>query len=197
MTATITNGKPARKQLSHELDRLDGVIDLLADALPGAVAEAARDGVRQAVREAIAEALAGPELRELVAKLAPAQAHTPAPAAPVAPPKPTAWARLKSALIDLRRRAESAALSLAIAIAARLLAAKPAAESAVRFCVSLWRVRHTALLGAAFGLLTAAGCYLAPRAASAAVGGLSGAAVAVAGRAWRISRPCRDCVQGT
>ena len=35
MTATTTtNGKP-RKQLSQQLDRMDGIIDCLADALPG------------------------------------------------------------------------------------------------------------------------------------------------------------------
>ena len=38
MTAT-TNGKPQRKQLSDQIDRLDTIIDALADAPPEAVDE--------------------------------------------------------------------------------------------------------------------------------------------------------------
>ena len=34
-TATLTNGTARRKQLSDQLDRLDGIIDALADG-PGA-----------------------------------------------------------------------------------------------------------------------------------------------------------------
>ena len=51
MTATATmNGKPRRKQLADQLDRLDGIIDALAEGLNGAVADAAREGTRQAVK---------------------------------------------------------------------------------------------------------------------------------------------------
>ena len=49
MSATATNGPARRKQLSDQLDRLDGIIDALADALPQAVAEAARAGRAGAV----------------------------------------------------------------------------------------------------------------------------------------------------
>lgn len=42
-------GRPQRKQLSDQLDRLDGIIDCLADGLNEAVAGAVRDGT-QAVR---------------------------------------------------------------------------------------------------------------------------------------------------
>lgn len=57
MSASVAcpNGRP-RKQLSDQLDRLDGIIDLLADALP----EAVRDGLADAVRRLAADALADP-----------------------------------------------------------------------------------------------------------------------------------------
>jgi hypothetical protein len=54
MSATTTNGKP-RKQLSDQLDRLDGIIDALADGLNQAVIDAAREGTRLAVKDAIVE----------------------------------------------------------------------------------------------------------------------------------------------
>ena len=60
-TATATNGKPQRKQLSDQLDRLDGIIDALAEGLNGAVADAAREGTRLAVKDAIVEIMTNPE----------------------------------------------------------------------------------------------------------------------------------------
>src|SRR5947199_10536779 len=66
MTATATNGRPARKQLADEIDRLDGVVEALAEGLPEAVAEATREGARQAVRDVIVELLGNPELRALI-----------------------------------------------------------------------------------------------------------------------------------
>jgi len=49
MTATM-NGRPQRKQLSDQLDRLDTMIDCLSDALPQAVADATREGTRDPER---------------------------------------------------------------------------------------------------------------------------------------------------
>ncbi len=70
MSTTTTNGRP-RRQLSDQLDRLDGIIDLLATNLNEAVAEACRDGVRQAVQEALAEVFASPDLHARLAPPAP------------------------------------------------------------------------------------------------------------------------------
>ena len=72
-TATMTNGK-SRKQLSDEIDRLDGVIDVLAEGLPGAVTDACREGARAAVKDAIIEIVTNPELRALLAPGQPALA---------------------------------------------------------------------------------------------------------------------------
>ena len=41
------------EQLSDQLDRLDGILDVLADALPQAVADACKEGARQAMKEAV------------------------------------------------------------------------------------------------------------------------------------------------
>ena len=60
--ATATTPAKPRKQLADQLDRLDGIIDLLADGLPQAVADATRAGTR----ETFVELLADPEV---IAKL--------------------------------------------------------------------------------------------------------------------------------
>ncbi len=59
MTATL-NGKPQRKQLADQLDRLDGIIDALADALPEAVRDAVRDGTEAALKQVLLELLSDP-----------------------------------------------------------------------------------------------------------------------------------------
>ena len=61
-TAPMTNGKPQRKQLSHQLDRLDRVIAVMVDELPEAVAAATRDGTRQAIRAVLTEVLTDPDV---------------------------------------------------------------------------------------------------------------------------------------
>jgi hypothetical protein len=54
MTETTTdNDKPRRKQLSDQLDRLDGILDALGEGLNEAVTDAAREGTRLAVKDAI------------------------------------------------------------------------------------------------------------------------------------------------
>lgn len=59
MTGTMTaNGRPQRKQLSDQLDRLDELLNGLADAIPGAVADAVRESLGEAVKHAVNEALA-------------------------------------------------------------------------------------------------------------------------------------------
>ena len=66
MSSPMTNGKPQRKQLADQLDRLDAILDCLAGGLNEAVADAAREGTRLAVKDAIIEILTNPDLRELV-----------------------------------------------------------------------------------------------------------------------------------
>src|SRR3954466_3062515 len=98
--ATMTNGKPQRRQLSDELDRLDGILDAIAEGLPGAVTDACREGARQAVKDAIVEIVSNPELRALIAPVQPAPVVAPAPAPE--PGKPSFWNRLKAKLAAAR-----------------------------------------------------------------------------------------------
>jgi hypothetical protein len=60
--ATVANGKPRRKSLSDQLDRLDGVIDDLSDGLNQAVSHAVERGVNTAVQSVIQAVLTNPEL---------------------------------------------------------------------------------------------------------------------------------------
>src|SRR5687767_15125582 len=88
--ASVGNTKPQRRQLSDQLDRLDGILDALSEGLNGAVADAAREGTRLAVKDAIIEIMTDPTLR---ARLHEATAPEPAPAPAE---KPGFWTRLKA-----------------------------------------------------------------------------------------------------
>jgi hypothetical protein len=52
-------GRPLRRTLAQEIDRLDAILDGLADALNHAVADAVRATVGLAVREAVRSAAMG------------------------------------------------------------------------------------------------------------------------------------------
>lgn len=108
MSTATANGRPQRKQLSDQLDRLDAILDVLAEGLPGAVGDAVRDGTRNVLKDVIAEALSDPStvalLRRAVAPSPPPEpvVSTPAPEveAVLTPvePRPSFWARCKAAL---------------------------------------------------------------------------------------------------
>jgi hypothetical protein len=92
-SATITNSKPPRKQLSDQLDRIDLILDALSEGLNGAVADAAREGTRLAVRDAVVEIMTDPTLR---ARLREAAAPESAAAPTSSPGSPGFWARMKA-----------------------------------------------------------------------------------------------------
>jgi hypothetical protein len=100
MTATnTTNGKaPPRKQLSDQLDRLDGIIDALAEGLNAAVADACREGARAAVREVLMELISNPDLMSAVRVTAtPANpTENDGPSALRPPTQPSFWGRVKN-----------------------------------------------------------------------------------------------------
>jgi hypothetical protein len=171
-TMTAANGRPQRKQLSDQLDRLDGIIDVLADALPGAVADACREGARQAVKDAVVEILASPELRALIA--GPAAARTappPTPESPGAPGPagPGVWARIQSKLADARRT-----------VAGRCRVAATAVTTAARVLASVLPPRRILAVGVGVGVAVGVVCYACPPALSAVVGGTGAACAAVA-----------------
>ena len=170
MTAT-TNGRP-RKQLSDQLDRMDTIIDALAEALPEAVADATREGARQAVRDVVLEVLANPDLRALVAGLAPA-APPAAPAANAFPPPapcpstPSWWTRLKARLRAARDIA-----------ADRCRAAAASVTATFRALALVMPVRQILAVGAGVGVAIGALAYLCPHTVSAVLTGACGAVAA-------------------
>jgi hypothetical protein len=175
MTAT-TNGKPQRKQLSDQIDRLDGIIDCLAEALPAAVADACREGARQAVKDAVVEILASPELRSLITGLAAARiappSPEPTPAAPPAEPapkKPGFWTRAKAKLVATKD-----------ATAVRCTAAAAVVTTTARTLAAVMPMKKILLVGTGVGLAVAAVSYACPHGLSAAVSGLGAACTAVA-----------------
>lgn len=104
-TTTHTNGKPQRKQLSDQLDRLDRIIDVMVDDLPDAVAAATRDGTRQAIRDVLTEVLTDPDVLSRLRTTLLSVSPLPVPPKPsvITPvpallPKPDRFARFKSAV---------------------------------------------------------------------------------------------------
>ena len=175
-TATIP-AKP-RKQLADQLDRLDGIIDVLADGLPQAVADATRAGTRQT----LVELLADPEvLARLKAALVPD-----VPEAPVelvgAAKRPGPFARLKSAVVKTVAKAVHMAKSAIAATADKAKAMAVAATSRVRavvlrnFRVDVPVVRYAAV-ALTVGALAASVGYAVPQEYAAALCGLGAAIV--------------------
>jgi hypothetical protein len=97
MSPPTTGERPRRKSLSEELDRLDGILDVLAAGLPQAVADAARAGTREAVGEVLTEVLARPEFRRRPDR---------SPPAPGSGPRTRAdpWRRVRPAFSALKGR---------------------------------------------------------------------------------------------
>ncbi|MFO0806444.1 MAG: hypothetical protein U0791_25345 [Gemmataceae bacterium] len=149
-TAAAVNGRPQRKLLSEELDRLDSIIDSLAEGLPVAVAAAAREGTRAAMKDAIIEIIANPELRALLQGGNPAPIPAAAPVAETAVPHPSLWARIK---------AKIAATKAAVSIRVRAAAATVARTA--RTLVRSMPVSTVATVTGA-GVLVAAAIHFAP-----------------------------------
>jgi hypothetical protein len=119
MTTTTTNGR-ARKSLSDQLDRLDGILDGLADGLNEAVATAVRQAVEIAVKDAIhavvAELLTNPEITGLLCGFMPSvtAATTVANGSEAAQPvnKPTFFRRMKAGVTSGLRKLGQAFVSI-------------------------------------------------------------------------------------
>ena len=198
-TATI-NGKPQRKLLADQLDRLDSIIDALSEGLNGAVADAAREGTRLAVKDAIIEIMTNPELRAL---LAPVRELASVPAAPTvasaptapAPAIPSLWTRMKAkaaaiwvAVIQTATKAKTAVGDACAAVADTCQTARETVAS-IGEVLPVKRVLWTAAgVGLAVGLV----CLVMPQTAAAAVSAVSVAVNAIAVQAGnRLKRMAR------
>ena len=178
MSATMTNGKPQRKQLADQLDRLDTIIDTLADGLNEAVADACREGARAAVRTALVEVLSSPELRALLAP-------QPAPAAPAPQPvpeapKPNFWSRIKAKAAAARDALIGATTQAKETVAAKYKAASDAVNAVATATGEALPLRRVLWVGLGAGLLVGLACLVVPHAAAAAVSAVSVATTTVA-----------------
>jgi len=196
MSNTVANHRPQRKQLSDQLDRLDGLIDCLADQLPQAVADATRDGVRQAVRDVLAELLADPGVG---ARLRAALLPELAVGVTERERKPGAFALLKSAA----RAGVTRTMETVKAVATRVKRAVAVTRVRVRITLSritaAYRTLTTAVpvgrfavVAVGVGVAVAAASYLVPHPVAAVVSGIgatvTAAAVQVGGWVRRSAR---------
>jgi hypothetical protein len=186
-TATL-NGKPQRKQLSQQLDRMDGIIDCLADALPEAVADACRDGAKAAVQQAVTDLFARPEFLARFAELAARSAQTIAPV-PVAVPatptppanaRPSSWERMKAKLREWTAAVTGGVVTACTAVKAGVRTAAGTVAATARTLSNTLPVRRIVTVAVGVGLFTAAVCYLCPHWLSAVIGGAGAACTAAA-----------------
>lgn len=195
-TATI-NGKPQRKLLADQLDRLDTIIDALSEGLNGAVADAAREGTRLAVKDAIIEIMTNPELRAL---LAPVRELASTPAAPTvasapASAMPSLWTRMKAkaaaiwvAVIQTATKAKTAVGDACAAVADTCQAARETVASVGE----VLPVKRVLWIAAGVGLAVGLVCLVMPQTAAAAVSAVSVAVNAIAVQAGnRLKRMAR------
>lgn len=198
-TATI-NGKPQRKLLADQLDRLDTIIDALSEGLNGAVADAAREGTRLAVKDAIIEIMTNPELRALLAPVRELASVPAVPAAPTvvptpAPAMPSLWTRMKAkaaaiwaAVIQAATKAKAAVGDAWTAVAGTCQAARETVASVGE----VLPVKRVLWIAAGVGLAVGLVCLVMPQTAAAAVSAVSVAVNAIAVQAGnRLKRVAR------
>jgi hypothetical protein len=178
-TATMPNGK-SRKQLSDEIDRLDGVIDVLAEGLPGAVTDACREGARAAVKDAIIEIVSNPELRALIApqQSVPVVA-APSPVPPPEPEQPSLWGKLKAKLAAARDAVAGAATRAKEAVIRRCVVAGDAVVALGRATGETLPVRRVLVIGLSIGLVVGVATLAVPQTTAAVVSGVGAACSAV------------------
>ncbi len=172
MTATL-NGRPPRKQLGDQLDRLDSILDVLADALPAAVADACKEGAKQAMKEVVLELLTNPDVRAMLAGSVSAPPTT--PTVPTVT-KPNWWQVLKAKLTQWKDAAldRATAAVQAVTLTARMLTA----------VLPLKRIALVTLgVGLAVGLTALLVYRFCPPALAAAVSGVGAAVTAAFGQA--------------
>jgi len=168
----MTNGRPPRKQLSDQLDRLDSIIDGLCDGLPLAIAQAAKEGTRAAVKDAIVEIVTNPELRAMIQTLAPAPASVPTAAIPPVenlPPSPSLWTRIKARVAATRS-----------AIVEQYRATREAIATTTRTLSALMPLRRIVLVAVGVGVVAAVLGYAAPAGVAAVIAGIGGMVSALA-----------------
>lgn len=164
MSNATLNGKPPRKQLSQQLDRMDGIIDCLADALPEAVADACRDGAKAAVQQAVTELFSHPDFLARFADLPTRSTRPIAPATltPVVTPstasKPSVWDRLKAKLQEWKKTATRGVATAYTTVKSGVRSLANTVASTVRALSFALPLRRITTIAVGVGLTTAAVC---------------------------------------
>jgi len=189
MTITASrNGAPQRKQLSDQLDRLDGIIDTLADGLTEAVRDAVSKGTATALQQVLLELVANPATRELLRQTlapAPAPADTAITAeAPATSRKASFLARCKGTVVSMARNV--AAIPGKILAGVKGLARK--AKGLSRRLNVAWQLKKAAVVGLGIGAAVATVAMLSHPLASV----LSGVGAAATAFAVQIGLWCRS-----
>ena len=187
MTATL-NGRPQRKQLSDQLDRLDVMIDCLSDALPQAVADATREGSRQAVREVLTERFGNPEtlakLRQtLGAPDAMPQSEVPSATTSVA--KPSFFARMKAGLQKAAAAVVAKVKQAVAAIKVRVQTAKARVTVVIQTVKNIVPLGRFAAIALIVGAVVAGVSYVTPQGFSAVVSGVGAVVITAAVQTYR------------
>jgi hypothetical protein len=179
-TTSVTNGKPQRKQLADQLDRLDAILDAVAEGLPGAVTDACREGARAAVKDAIIEIVTNPELRALLGSASAPVVPTPAPEPEPEPKEPGLWSRLKAKLAAARDAVTGATTKTKEAVTARCRAARDTVATLGQAAGEALPWKRMLLVSAGVGLTVGVACLVVPPTVAAGVGAVSATATAVA-----------------
>jgi hypothetical protein len=173
-TTTTDNDTPRRKQLSDQLDRLDGIIDALGEGLNGAVADAAWEGTRLALKDAIVEIMVDPVLRaSLHQATAPEPANEPAPKT-----QPGFWARMKAGAGRVVHSVRHVAAKAVGRVQRHVKAVVNMAVAAARAVGRFGGLKKLALVGLGVGSAVAAVGAVTPGAVAAGLRGIGGAAAA-------------------
>ncbi len=205
MQAPSRNGR-VQKSLSHQLDRLDTILDGFAEALQGAVSDAVaasvgavvRDAVAAAVREVLAvQAVQAAQMARDRAEIVPLM--LPAVVAP--PARPSRWARFRaevaSAARCLRAAVARRVAPVAGTVVGRLVRAAVTTVSLARFGIALVRGdRRAGRWGALAAVVAGLACGLGDPLVAALVGGaavgLLTAAAVMTAPLWRPWLGMRD-----
>jgi hypothetical protein len=183
---TTVNGRPERKTLSSQIDRLDTILDGLADGLGEAVREAVAKAVTQAVEVTLKEVLSNPEmLRALLPQPLPAQPVAvevvkEASGGSLSGRLSQAWQTTKAAVSE---KATQTGLVLSRAwtwFAGCMQAAWTTVRSwgvaawqmLAAVLMVLWAYRKPVLVAGIVGLVVGLGCYLAGPLVASLVSGL-------------------------
>jgi hypothetical protein len=185
-TVSVTNGKPQRKQLSDQLDRLDAILDAIAEGLPGAVTDACREGARAAVKDAIIQIFTDPELRALLGPAPAPVAAAPAPEPEPEPKKPGLWSRLKAKLAAARDAVTGAVTKAKEAVTSRCRAARDTVATLGQATGESLPWKRMLWVSAGVGLAVGVACLVVPQTVAAAVGAVSAGATAVAVQAGNL-----------